>query len=293
MAMNPNLNSSSKAVLRFLSNWQQAGEGEISRGDTISIEFAPERLTGCRETRHGAEVWDIEAFAKFHPRGELLRGSVLDRIRTGGVVTALVPKPLELAVPSDATRLEIWFDNFVDAGGRCDAWDSRFGENYWFDVGGPGPVEPQEPVRYRDGALPRPDLVNVVRQSAIKRNAFPMPPNGPPVGKDLRTSLTLRAWVKNLAYVKDVWVDLHVFDRSATRIAAATLGLPWEGSASGVGDLFRFDGDIYQGLTATPGSVSPKPNAWLVQYRVYYAVEAQTYTDAILHQLELADDAVT
>jgi hypothetical protein len=59
--------------------------------------------------------------------------------------------------------------------------------------------------------------------------------------------------------------------------------LSWEGSASGVGDLFRFDSEIYGGLTATPGSVSPKPNAWLVQYRLYYAVEGDTYTDAILH----------
>src|SRR5712692_7686159 len=161
-------NSSSNAVLRFLPDWQQAGEGAILRGESVAIEFTPERLTGCRRTRHGAEVWDIEAFARFHPRGELLRGSVLDRIRTGGVVTALVPKPLELAVPSDAIRLEIWFDNFVDAGGRCDAWDSRFGENYWFDVGGPKPIELQDPVLYRDGAISRPDLVNVVRQSAVK-----------------------------------------------------------------------------------------------------------------------------
>jgi hypothetical protein len=291
--MTVNTNSSSKAVLRFAPNWQQASDRAISRGDTVAIEFAPERLTGCRRTRHGAEVWDIEAFAKFYPRGELLRGSVLDRIRSGGVVTDLVPKPLELAVPSDARRLEVWFDNFVDAGGRCDAWDSHFGENYWFDVVGPDPLEPEDPVRYRDGALPRPDLVNVVRQSAIKRNVFPPPPSGPPVGKDLRTSLSLRAWVKNIAYAKDVWIDLHVFDRSTTRIVARTFGLPWEGSASGVGDLFLFEDEIYQGLTATPGSVSPKPNAWLVQYRLYYAVQGQTFSDAILHQLELADDAVT
>jgi hypothetical protein len=39
---------------------------------------------------------------------------------------------------------------------------------------------------------------------------------------------------------------------------------------------------FYQGLTATPGSVSPKPNAWLIHY----------YTDAVLHQLEVVDDAV-
>src|SRR6266478_9924589 len=86
---------------------------------------------------------------------------------------------------------------------------------------------------------------------------------------------------------------LHVFDRDATRIEAATFGLAWEGSAGGFADLFRLQGEIYRGLTATPGSVSPRPNAWLVQYRLYYAVEGKVYTDAILHQLELPDDAVT
>ena len=113
------------------------------------------------------------------------------------------------------------------------------------------------------------------------------------MGKDLRTSLNVRAWVKNIAFAKEVWIDVHVFDRNTTLIKAATLSLPWEGSADGVGDLFRFEGEIYRGLTATPGSVSPRPNAWLIQYRLYYAVEGNLYTDAILHQLELIDDAVT
>ena len=112
------------------------------------------------------------------------------------------------------------------------------------------------------------------------------------MGSDLRTFLDVRAWVRNVAFAKEVWIDVHVFDRNLTRIAAATVGLPWEGSAGGVADLFRFEGEIYRGLAATPGSVSPKPNAWLVQYRLYYAVEGNTYTDAILHQLELLDDAV-
>jgi hypothetical protein len=57
--------------------------------------------------------------------------------------------------------------------------------------------------------------------------------------------------------------------------------------------LFRFDSEFYRGLTATPASGSPKPNVWLIQYRLYYAVEGQTYTDGILHQLELPDDAAT
>ena len=217
----------------------------------------------------------------------------MEQIRTGGVVTALSPKRLDITVPSDTTQIEMWFHNFVEIGGRCDAWDSRFGANYWFDVAGPNPDEPSDPVRYREEAIPSPEFVNVVDQTTIKKNAFPRPSNGPPVGKDLRTFLDVRAWVRNIAFAKAVWIDLHVFDRSASRIQAATFGLAWEGSAGGVADLFRFEGEIYRGSTATPGSVSPRPDAWLVQYRLYYAVEGNMYTDAVLHQLELAKDEVT
>lgn len=287
------INPASKAVVQFLPDWRQAHQGAIVRGGSIAIEFAPERLTGCRRNWRGAEVWDIEALAKFHPRGELVRGSLMERIRTGGVVTGLSPRRLEIAVPSDTRQIEMWFHNFTEIGGRCDAWDSRFGENYWFDVAGPNPIEPQNAVRYREGAIPSPEFVNVLDQTAIKKNVFPAPPSGSPVGKDLRTSLNVRAWVKNIAFAKEVWIDVHLFDRSANLVKAATFGLPWEGSAGGVGDQFRFEAEIYRGLTATPGSVSPQPNAWLIQYRLYYAVEGKLYTDAILHQLELIDDAVT
>jgi Family of unknown function (DUF6209) len=285
--------SNSPAVLQFLPDWLQVRRGEILRGDSLAIEFAPERLTGCRQNSRGAEVWDIEALVRFHPRGELVHGDLVEPTRTDGIVTALSPKRLEIKVPSDTTQIEMWFHNFVETGGRCDAWDSRFGENYWFDVAGVNPVVPQDAVRYRDGAIPSPAFVNTVDQTATKTNVFPRPPNGPPVGKDLRTFLDVRAWVKNIAFAKAVWIDVHVFDRGASLIQAATFGLAWEGSAGGAADLFRFSGEIYRGLTATPGSVSPRPNAWLVQYRLYYAVKGTMYTDAILHQLELVDDAVS
>jgi len=285
--------STSQAVLEFSPDWLQSQNGTILRGGTVVVKFAPERLSACRNSMHGAELWDIEAVAKFHPRGELVRGSLIQRLSRDGIVATSAPKDLEIAVPSDSRQIEMWFHNFAELGGRCDAWDSRFGDNYWFDVAGPEPVQLQDSVRYRDGAIARPEFVNVFDQTAVKKNVFPAPPSGPPVGKDLRTSLRLRAWVKNIAFVKEVWIDLHVFDRSATLIKAATLGLPWQGSASGAGDLFSFDGEIYRGSTATPGSASPRPNAWLVQYRLYYAVEGSLYTDTILHQLELVDDAIT
>ena len=121
--------SNSQAVLQFLPDWMQTRQGEILRGGNVAIELAPQRLTGCRRNWRGAEFWDIEGLVRFHPRGELVHGGLMEEIRTAGVVTAHSPKRLEIAVPSDTTQIEMWFHNFAEIGGRCDAWDSRFGEN--------------------------------------------------------------------------------------------------------------------------------------------------------------------
>ncbi len=68
-----------------------------------------------------------------------MRQTVLERIRmpSGGMVVGLAPKQVVLKVPLDAVRVELRFRNFASAavgGRRCEAWDSRFGENYWFQV---------------------------------------------------------------------------------------------------------------------------------------------------------------
>jgi len=117
--------------------------------------------------------------------------------------------------------------------------DSRFGENYWFDVA--GPIRLNLAIRFdTGGAIPSPDFVNVVDQTAIKKSVFPH--------RDRIPDLSRRArMVRNVAFTKAVWIDLHVFDRDAARIEAKTIGLAWEGSAGGFADLFRFQGEIYRG----------------------------------------------
>jgi hypothetical protein len=149
---------------------------------------------------------------------------------------------------------------------------------------------------YRADAIPSLQMVQVFEDTVFKKNVFPRPPSGPRQGSDWQTFLTVKAWVKNVAYSKNVWVDVHVFDSGHQLIHAETLTLCYVGPAdgfSGDGDFFVFDGKIYQGATATPGAVSPKPEARTVQYRLYYEVNHQLFTDAVLHQHELPADAVT
>jgi hypothetical protein len=158
------------------------------------------------------------------------------------------------------------------------------------------PVHSRQSVMGRTGAIPSPEMVYVCEDAISKKNVFPSPPNGPRQGSDWQTFLAVKAWVKNVAYTKKVWVDVHVFDSRDELIHADTLTLRYVGPADGFpgdGDFFAFDGKIYQGSTATPGAVSPKPEARTVQYRIYYEVNHQLFTDAVLHQHELPADAVS
>src|SRR5215470_1625051 len=183
------------ATVRFLGDWRETAEGALRRGAPLTIHYDPSRLPYCRQNWRGAEIWNIEAFVRVHPRGEILRGGVLKAVREPpemGMVVALVPAPFVFSVPADTTQVELWFHNFYQTSSRCDAWDSRFGQNYWFDVGGAPPRIPAQCVSYRVGAVTRPDMVNVLGQMVTKVNVFPRPPGGgSPEGSNLQTFLSV------------------------------------------------------------------------------------------------------
>jgi hypothetical protein len=114
--------------LKFLSDWSHEQYGDISPGESLSIEYASERLRSCRASRYGQDAWGITAGMRFHPNGGEVSGAVTAREQSGAVVAAL----LTVEAPIDATRIELWFKNTDNTG--CVAWDSRYGQNYWFDV---------------------------------------------------------------------------------------------------------------------------------------------------------------
>ncbi len=284
------------ATIQFLNDWQQAQNGSIERNGRLKIEYDLQRLPHCFTKRHSAEFGEITAYVRFHPRGEVVSGSVVapvhDRENPPWMIINHKPAPFEAAVPDDATQAEVWFHNFSEVSGRCDAWDSRFGENYWFEVGGIPARIPTEPVRYRSGAVTSPDMVNLLEQSAAKVNVFPRPAGGGSrQGSNLQTMLKVVAWVKETTYGANAWIDLHVFDGQDGLIHAETLTLHY----TGFGSAFRyeFSGKVYQGSTATPGSVQSRPEARKIQYRLYYEVNYRVHTDGILHQYELQEDALT
>ena len=271
-----------EATLRFFAGWREELHGDLAQGGRLTIEYDPERLPNCRGIRLGVPSWDIRGFVRFYPGGQHHEGGLVRRV-DGKLTDPVQPMPLTVPVPPDASQAELWFQN-IDAR-FCLAWDSRFGQNYWYDVTRHGPWQP---VAYRLGAIPSLEMINIVADAAVKRNVFPGP-----AGSDLQTWLTLTAWVNNIAFTKNVWVDVHVFDAADALLHSETLTLGYLEPAGGGGDLFVFDGKISQGSMATPGSVSLRPDARLVQYRLYYEVNGRVFTDAILHQHGLPEDAVS
>jgi hypothetical protein len=125
-----------KATVEFLTGWRQQQHGEIRSGEKLVIRFDPSRLPQCRQSSHGAQVWDIDVGMIFHPGGQFFGGSVMakERMPNGGMVIGLSPQTFEVTVPSDAASVEMWFHNYTTIGHGCEAWDSRYCQNYWFGV---------------------------------------------------------------------------------------------------------------------------------------------------------------
>jgi hypothetical protein len=99
------------------------------------IDYDPWRLPDLRREFRGAIIWKIDAFVQFHPGGQLYTGPVLENIFSRGPVRDHRPKPFEVMVPQNATQVEVWFESDQRMlGSSAVAWDSRFGQNYWFDV---------------------------------------------------------------------------------------------------------------------------------------------------------------
>jgi len=149
---------------------------------------------------------------------------------------------------------------------------------------------PLESVTYREGAIPRPDMVNVLDAGASKENAKSPGPTGDAAGLELETKLSVQAWVRNVDPAKHTWVDLHLFDENDQLIRGETLPLEYQKSADDDGDIYAFDGSVYRGTGAVGGSVWFGQDARKVQYRLYYEVNGIVFSDGLLRQHDLASD---
>lgn len=272
-------------TIEFQAGGRQTQSDFVRQGQPLTIKYDPQRTTGCRGHHDGMPAWDIFANVRFAPSGEVFQGPLVQHYNpegSGGIFDPPRPIPFAVNVPADATEAEIWFLNRNAFG--CMAWDSQFGNNYRFEVAQAGPAQP---VMFRTGAERSLEMVNVFRADVSKtQRTFG---SGP--GSELETHLSLKAWVRNVAYQKNVWIDLHVFDPNDNLVSAQTLTLSYSGAAGGNGDFFTLDQEVFQGSGGVPGSVWPRADARRLQYRLYYEVNGHIFTDGILHQHAINADA--
>ena len=117
-----------RATLAFENGYTQEQHGALVAGGRLIVDYALPRLPQCRTSSGGAQLWDIEAYAKWQPSGQVVSLSVTTV--AGG---ERVARPTELAIPLDAQYVNLWFHNY-DAERHCEAWDSAYGQNYRFSV---------------------------------------------------------------------------------------------------------------------------------------------------------------
>lgn len=152
---------------------------------------------------------------------------------------------------------------------------------------------PAQAVSARHDAIVDRGMLHLTSDAALKENAFPSYTGHARGMTNMQTQLHVETWVRNTSYQKDVWMDVHVFDRDGVLLHSETRPLRFTRAAGDGGDLFEFDGVLFQGSIATQGSVDPRPDARALQYRLYCQQEAQVYTDGIPHWCELRTDATS
>jgi hypothetical protein len=116
----------SSTTVTFAEDFSESADGPIVAGQSIVVDYDLDRLTACRGSTNGSEVWGITGWAKFGSAAP--KEFALTRLEAGRVVAVRA----EVEVPSSATSAELWFTTTNRWG--CNAYDSNDGANYAFAV---------------------------------------------------------------------------------------------------------------------------------------------------------------
>lgn len=123
-------------VIFFFLDFSHQLYGQLRQGGYLEIKYAVERLPECRNTHNGYPCWDTVAHLRFFPGEQEVSGSVVVFASEKGSPPGAVEPMGDLVVkiPSDAERVEIWFENYSGCGSSCRTWDSNYGANYSFEI---------------------------------------------------------------------------------------------------------------------------------------------------------------
>jgi hypothetical protein len=114
----------SPTSIRFGADWSVQASAPLVAGEPIVIDFDPARLPSCRGELYGKPAWSISGSWRVNG-GEATSFPIAGHSPTGAPIVPVITPPASGA-------LEMWFFNGNAWG--CNAWDSRFGNNYHFAV---------------------------------------------------------------------------------------------------------------------------------------------------------------
>jgi hypothetical protein len=295
-----------RAVVTFLADWQEHRDSDPTAGGRLVLAYDPARLAPGRDARPA-----VVGYARFLPGGQLrtaaLSGPAAEPGLAGDGPAHLAAA--DIVVPEDAEMVELWFEGTDGNGPR---WDSRFGQNYRFSIApaapaatgaavaperapaadlASAPAEAPATVALRRGARRAPAAVRVLADGAVKQNEFESRPGYPSAASDLQTYLHVTARIRDADETTNVYADVHVLDRDGGLLQTATLPLRHDSGPADVDARFVLDAPVYKGTVATPGSVSPRPDARAVEYRLYAETDGRLRTDGLVHRCELKSDS--
>lgn len=153
------------------------------------------------------------------------------------------------------------------------------------ETGAVGLMEPgstSSPLEVRPGASVSPEMVNVFEQ-AVSPGAAPglrlVRLGDRPSGDAI--ALSILAWVRNVAYDKDVWIDLYVLGPGGV-LHAETIPLDYQEPAEGGGDFFAAGAAV-----PAPKAGPEESSLGMLQFRVYCQMSGQLFTDGVLHSHQI------
>jgi hypothetical protein len=134
----------------------------------------------------------------------------------------------------------------------------------------------------RREAIAASEMVNVFHADVSKPEGDG---NGKSKGRSSSSSkqrIFVQAWVRNVAFSKNVWIDTRFLDRAGKLIHSETVPLGYVEPAGGGGDLFLVDSPVPK---AGRRQLTREPRR--LDFRLYYQVNDDVFTDGVLHQFEV------
>lgn len=137
---------------------------------------------------------------------------------------------------------------------------------------------PDIPTDSRPGSVASREMVNVVKAAVTTSSGTYPRAACDDCSGEAGPCLEVVAWANNVAYAKNLWVDLYILEPGGRLMRAQTVPLGYLGPAGGGGDLFVSRTPLGLGANDAQGA-----DATILQYRVYYRVNDVVFTDGLAH----------